>query len=97
MTLLNTSAESFSVENWQRRTPRQLLSNTASREDENKMLPLHHLAEASDTLSVESLKLLVDVYPESITTADNQGFLPIHYACLNQALSLDVLTQFIKL
>jgi ankyrin repeat protein len=55
MTLLNASAESLYVEDWQGRTPRQLLSNTASREDENKMLPLHHLASASDVLSLESL------------------------------------------
>jgi ankyrin repeat protein len=97
MTLLSSSTESVYVEDWQTRTPRHILTNTASRKDENEMLPLHHLAAASDTLSVESLKLLVDVYPESITTADNRGLLPIHYACLNQSLSLDVLTQFIKL
>jgi hypothetical protein len=97
MTLLSASTESVYVEDWQTRTPRHILTNTASRKDENEMLPLHHLAAASDTLSVESLKLLVDVYPESITTADNRGLLPIHYACLNQSLSLDVLTQFIKL
>jgi hypothetical protein len=97
MTLLNASAESLYIEDWKTTTPRQILSNTASRKDENEMLPLHHLAAVSDSLSVESLKLLVDVYPESITTADNRGLLPFHYACLNQALSLDVLTQFIKL
>jgi hypothetical protein len=61
MTLLNASAESLYIEDWKTTTPRQILSNTASRKDENEMLPLHHLAAVSDSLSVESLKLLVDV------------------------------------
>jgi len=91
LTLLNASAESLYVEDWQGRTPRQLLSNIASQKDEKKMHSLHHVAAASDTLSAESLQLLVDVYPESIATADNHGLLLIHYACLNQALSLDAL------
>lgn len=97
VTLLNACAESLYVEDWQSRTPRQILSNTVSRKDKNKMLPLHHLAAASDVLLPESLQLLVDVYPESIITADNHGLLPIHYACLNPAISVDGLMQFIKL
>jgi hypothetical protein len=53
---------------------------------------LHKLAAASDVL-----QLLVDVYPESIITADDHGLLSFLKACLSPALSLDILTQFIKL
>jgi ankyrin repeat protein len=97
MTLLDSSPDSLHVEDRQRRTPRQVLSNTLSLADENKMLPLHHLAASSASLSVESLQLFVNVYPESIATEDNRGMLPTHYACLNQTLSLDVLMLFLKL
>jgi hypothetical protein len=78
--LLNASAESLYIEDWQSRTPRQILSNTASW-----------------ILLLESLQLLVDVYPESITTEDNHSLLPINYACLNSAVSVDVPPHFIKL
>ena len=97
VTLLNASAESLYIEDWQSRTPKQILSNTASWKDENKRLPLHHLAAAPDVLLLESLQLLVDVYPESITTEDNHSLLPINYACLNSAVSVDVPPHFIKL
>ncbi len=35
--------------------------------------------------------------PESIQTPDNYGMLPFHHACLNEALSLEVLMLFVSL
>ena len=89
--LLDANKDSVQIKDNHGRTPLKLLSNTASIPDEKGMLPLHHLAASSDALTEQSLIFLVNAYSESIRTADKYGMLPFHHACLNQALSLEVL------
>jgi ankyrin repeat protein len=79
------------------RTPMNLLSLKASCEDENKMLPLHHLMASSVSVSEKGLQLLICAYPESIYKTDKYGMVPFHYACQNQAVSLEVLMLLIQL
>jgi hypothetical protein len=43
------------------------------------------------------MKILVDAYPESLSSPDRYDLLPFHYACLNQDSSLEVLMLFIHL
>lgn len=88
--------ESFSFQDDQGRTPLQILKCKASTPDEKKRLPLHYLAARTNGLSEKSLKLMVDAYPESISSADKFGVLPFHYACMNQDSSLEVLMLFIN-
>ncbi len=98
MALLDVeNIESLTVQDNLGRTPSQILASTASRQDRNRRLPLHCLAATSNNLSPKSLQLLVDIYPESITSIDKFCLLPFHYACLNPATSIDVLMLFISL
>jgi ankyrin repeat protein len=87
---------SLTLQDNQGRTPLQLLTHTSSTQDENKMLPLHRLVANSNTLSEQPLQLLIDIYPESITSPDKNGMLPFHHACLNEASSLEVLMLFVN-
>jgi hypothetical protein len=36
-------------------------------------------------LSTHLIKLLVQAFPESCTTKDNDGMVPVHYACAGSA------------
>jgi ankyrin repeat protein len=89
--------ESFTFKDNLGRTPLQLLTFKASSPDEKKRLPLHYLAATPNGLSEQSMKILVDAYPESLSSADKYDLLPFHYACLNQDSSLEVLMLFIYL
>jgi ankyrin repeat protein len=97
ITLFDANADSINIDDSQGRTSMQVLKFTAFHQTENKIYPLHHLAATSENLKVKSLQLLVNVYPESTQTPDKNGMLPFHHACLNQALSLEVLMLFISL
>jgi ankyrin repeat protein len=88
--------ESSTVTDKQGRTPSQILKPVASHKDERGMLLLHHLAAHSKSFSANFLNLLISAYPQSIAVPDNHGMLPFHHACLNTALSLDVLMLFVK-
>jgi ankyrin repeat protein len=88
--------ESSTVTDKQGRTPSQILKPVASHKDERGMLLLHHLAAHSKSFCANFLNLLISAYPESIAVQDNHGMLPFHHACLNTALSLDVLMLFVK-
>jgi hypothetical protein len=55
---------------------------------------LHYLAATSNGLSEQSMKILVDAYPESLSSPDRYDLLPFHYACLNQHSLLEVLMLF---
>jgi hypothetical protein len=50
-----------------------------------------------DSFTEKSLQLMIDAYPEHITSVERRGRLPFHYACLNETLSLEVMMLFIKL
>ncbi len=65
--------------------------------EEDKRLPLSHLAASSNNLSELSLQLMGHAYPESIITGEKYGMLPFHHACLNTACSLEVLFALLKL
>jgi ankyrin repeat protein len=97
MALLHADEGSKNIVDNQGRTPMQVLKCTASHQDENKMLLLHHLAASSDCLTEESVLFLVNANPDSIRTPDKYDMLPFHHACLNRALSLDVLMLFVSL
>jgi len=50
---------------------------------EYRILPIHSVCE-SDNCRLDSVKYLLDIYPESINTEDSEGWLPIHsaaYSC----------------
>jgi ankyrin repeat protein len=51
-----------------------------NRQDENGQLPFHRALRASEP-SLGSIKLMAAANPASLTTADNQGFIPLHFAC----------------
>ncbi len=91
MVLLDAHKDSLQIEDNHGRTPLKLLSNTAKTPDEKGMLLLHHAVARSGALTEHSLLILVNAYPKSIRTADIYGMLPFHHACLNQALSVEVL------
>jgi ankyrin repeat protein len=48
--------------------------------DERGRLPIHRLLQSSD-VSVGTVELMISQNLESATTRDNQGFIPLHYAC----------------
>ena len=89
--LQDAHKDSLQIEDNRGRTPLKLLSNTAKMPDEKGKLPLHHAVAWSGALREQSLLILVNAYPDSIRTADKYGMLPFHHACLNQALSVEVL------
>jgi len=62
------------------------LVRTARSQRSSRDLPIHILCEnkgLDEDTSLAILKLLVDTYPESVGRPDLYGFLPIHYACVN--------------
>jgi hypothetical protein len=95
LNLLDADGDSLHIKDKKGRT--QILQHTASSQDESKMFPLHFLATSFDSLSEKPLLLLLNAYPESIRTPDRYGMLPFHHACLNQALSLEVLMLLVSL
>jgi hypothetical protein len=68
-----SKADSLFIQDNQGKHAMQSFTCTASCRDENKRLPLHHLAANSNILSEKSLQLIVNAYPESITTGNNCG------------------------
>jgi ankyrin repeat protein len=89
--LLDAHKDSLHIKDNHGRTPLKLLSNTSSIPDKKGMRPLHYAVARSQTLTEQSLLVLVNAYPGSIGTADMYGMLPFHHACLNQALAVEVL------
>jgi ankyrin repeat protein len=78
-------------------TPLHLLKGAASHRDEYGMLLLHRAAATSKELSSRFLRILADIYPDSITFPDNYRMLPFHHACLNAHHSIELLLHFIQL
>jgi ankyrin repeat protein len=95
--LLTAYPEGKGVQDNDGNTPLQYLTITASRVDENGMLLLHRQAAYSKGLSVEGLNILFDAHPEAIRIQDNFGLLPLHYACLNEVSSVDIIMSLVKL
>jgi hypothetical protein len=95
--LLDANKDSLHIKDNHGRTPLKLLSNTAKTPDEKGMLPLHRLVASLHPLTEQFLLLLVNAYPGSIRTADKYDMLPFHHACLNQALSSEVLMILLSL
>ena len=89
--------ESWTIPDNYGKTPKQYLIESASRKDERGMLLLHRQAVHFKGLSVKSLNMLFDAYPEAIRMQDDSGLLPIHHACLNESSSLDVLLSLFQL
>ena len=57
---------------------------TSSKKD----LPIHILCqntELDEETSLAILKVLIDLYPESVQKCGTDGYLPIHYACVNKS------------
>jgi ankyrin repeat protein len=63
----------------------------------NDLFLVHHLAANSIHLSERVVRLLVDTFPKCITTPNKYGMLPFHCACLNAAISIEILMVFISL
>jgi ankyrin repeat protein len=97
ITLFDANEDSLDIKDNQGRSPMQILKIMVSHQVGSNLFPLHHLAASSDCLREKSLLLLFNAYPESIRTPDNNGILPFHHACLNHAVSLDVLMLFVSL
>lgn len=99
MALLLASPNSCAViseEHWGKRTQMmKFINEMASRKDKNKRHLLHCLAARG--LAENSLMILLEAYPESISLQDIHGMLPFHHACLNPASSIELLMLFIKL
>ena len=95
--LVKAYPESWTIPDYYGKTPKQYLIESASRKDERGMVLLHRQAVHIKGLSVQSLNILHDAYPEAIQMQDNSGLLPIHHACLNEASSLDVLMSLLQL
>jgi ankyrin repeat protein len=89
--------QGWTVQDNSSRTPKQYLIESASRKDENGMLLLHRQAAHCEGLSVESLNILFDAYSEAIRIQDNFGLLPLHYACLNEVSTVDIIMSLVKL
>jgi ankyrin repeat protein len=82
--------EQLSVQDNQGRTPFQLLPA-------NDSFLLHQLAANSLHLSEKAVRLLVDMFPNSITTPNQYGMLPFHCACLNPNSTIEILMLFISM
>ena len=95
--LVKAYPESWTIPDYYGKTPKQYLIESASRKDERGMLLLHRQAVHFKGLSVKSLNMLFDAYPEAIRMQDDSGLLPIHHACLNESSSLDVLLSLFQL
>ena len=95
--LVKAYPESWTIPDYYGKTPKQYLIESASRKDERGMVLLHRQAVHIKGLSVQSLNILHDAYPEAIQMQDNSGLLPIHHACLNEASSLGVLMSLLQL
>ena len=91
--LLDASPESFKVVNHNAQNPFQCLKIVASQRDERGMYLLHRLAYTDE----DTIRILCDANPEAIASPDIFSMLPIHHAVLNEASSLEMLMQFIKL
>ena len=96
--LLDASPESFAVTSNDGESPLQFLRIVASQRDEKGMFLLHRLALCSnEDTDEDTLRLLFDANPDAIASPDIFLMLPIHHAVLNQATSLEMLMQLIKL
>jgi ankyrin repeat protein len=82
--------EQLSVQDNQGRTPFQLLPA-------NDSFLLNQLAANSLHLSEKAVRLLVDMFPNSITTPNQYGMLPFHCACLNPNSTIEILMLFISM
>jgi ankyrin repeat protein len=61
--------------------------------DANGQLPIHRVLRSFEP-SLGTIKLMVPANPDSLTTADNQGFIPLHVAC--KFGHLDIVTYLIE-
>ena len=95
--LIQTYPKGTTVQDNDGNTPFQYLNKTASRVDERGMLLLHREAMHFRGLNVEMLPILFHANPEAVCLQDKSGLLPIHYAMLNEASSLDALMLLVKL
>jgi ankyrin repeat protein len=82
--------EQLSVQDNQGRTPFELLPA-------NDSFLLHQLAANSLYLSENAVRLLVDMFPDSITTPNKYGMLPFHCASLNPKSAIEILMLFISI
>jgi ankyrin repeat protein len=100
MILLNENHDCAIVKDDRGRTPLHLLTEAASRtDDENGMIPLHHYAayySPSQGFTLNFLTFLLRAYPEGASLPDTHGLLPFHHACLNRTISIDILMIFIR-
>ncbi|CAB9522527.1 expressed unknown protein [Seminavis robusta] len=59
-------------------------------------LPIHSLLKLDETRpSLEKMKLLIEAYPEALAVADEAGCLPLHYACWNENISVDIIQYLV--
>jgi ankyrin repeat protein len=80
----------LSVQDDQGRSPFQLLPA-------NDSFLLHQLSANSLHLSEKAVRLLVDMFPNSITTPNKYGMLPFHCACLNPKSTIEMLMLFFSM
>ena len=95
--LIQANPQSWTIQDNVGKTPRQYLNETASRHDERGMVLLHRQAAHCKGLNIKILNMLFDAYPEAIRIQDNFGLLPLHYACLNEVSTVDIIMSLVKL
>jgi ankyrin repeat protein len=93
--LLNVNLNCLIMKDNLGRTPLHIMKQNSLEIAERH--PLHFLVANLVNLSVESLQLILNAYPDSATSEDKYGMLPFHHACLNPNSSLDVLMLFINM
>jgi ankyrin repeat protein len=78
--LVTAYPEGINVQDIDGKFPSCFLNDAVSESDHTEHLYLLHMA-IKGGLSTHLIKLLVQAFPESCTTKDNDGMVPLHYAC----------------
>ena len=58
--------------------------------------PLHYMF-CNKNVTLGMVQLLIDAYPKSPRRANNNGFMPLHFLCINKNLDEDVRLEILKL
>ena len=62
----------------------------------NGNTPLHYMC-FNKNVTLGMVKLLIDAYPESLSRANNDGWMPLYFLCLNKNLNEDAALDILKL
>ena len=73
----------------------QIYSEEVGFTDENLNTPLHIAASRPEIISFETIKMILTAYPLSMSMQNNDGYTPLHVACLYKA-PLEILQLLIE-